>query len=385
VNVAIPERRACYGEEHRLFRDSVRIFFQRHLEPELDRWEHERIVDRQFWRIAGQAGLLCPTVPEAYGGPGLDFRFNAVVTEELTYFRSTASLPLQSDIIPDYLVEFGTEAQKQAYLPGMVTGDLIAAIAMTEPNAGSDLKALRTTARRDGDDYVINGSKTYISSGQNCDFVIVAAKTDPDAGARGISLIIVDADTKGFLRGRKLDKIGQHSADTSELFFDDVRVPCSQLLGEEGRGFAQIMALLPQERLSQAIMGQAGAQRAFDDTVAFTKQRMVFGAPLIDFQNTRFVLADHGTQLQVGWAHLDQCIERQANGQLSTAEASAAKLYHTEMQWKLVDACLQLHGGAGYMNEYPIARMWRDARVQRIYGGTSEILREVIARDIAKG
>ena len=380
----IPAERLCYDEDHDLFRNSVRRFFERHLIPNLDRWEEERQVDRAFWNLAGEAGLLCPTVPEAYGGPGLDFRYNAVVTEELAYTGSSASLPLQSDIIADYFVRFGTEEQKKAYLPGMVSGELVAAIAMTEPGAGSDLKAIRTTARRDGGDYVINGSKTYISSGQHCDFVIVAAKTDPEAGARGISLLIVDADAKGFAKGRKLDKIGQHSADTSELFFDDVRVPASNVLGEIGEGFVQIMELLPQERLSQAIMGQAGAQRAFDETIAFTTTRKAFGQTIFDFQNTRFVMADYSAQLQVGWPHLDRCIILQSEGRLSTASASAAKLWHTEMQWKLVDACLQFHGGAGYMNEYPIARMWRDARVQRIYGGTSEILREVVARSLGQ-
>lgn len=381
----IPLKRRCYVEDHDLFRDSVRRFFARHLLPNLDRWEEDHLIDREFWNLAGEAGLLCPNVPEAYGGPGLDFRYNAVVTEELAYAASSASLPLQSDIIADYLVDFGTEEQKQAYLPGMVSGELVSAIAMTEPGAGSDLKAIRTTAKRDGDDFVINGSKTYISNGQLCDFVIVAAKTDPEAGAKGISLILVDAGTPGFSKGKKLDKIGQHSADTSELFFEDVRVPARNLLGQEGMGFIHIMGLLPQERLSQAIMGQAGAQRAFDEAVEYTATRKAFGQSVIKFQNTRFVLADHATRLQVGWSHLDDCIDRLAEKTLTTAEASAAKLWHTEMQWELVDACLQLHGGAGYMNEYPIARMWRDARVQRIYGGTSEILKEVVARSVVSG
>jgi alkylation response protein AidB-like acyl-CoA dehydrogenase len=380
--MAIPLQRLCYEEEHDLFRDMVRTFFKRNLIPNLDRWEENHLVDREFWNMAGEAGLLCPTVPEAYGGPGLDFRYNAIVTEELAYAGSSASLPLQSDIIADYFVVYGTEEQKRAYLPGMVSGELVAAIAMTEPSVGSDLKGIRTTARRDGDDYVVNGSKIYISSGQHCDFVIVAAKTDPDAGAKGVSLLIVDADSKGFAKGRKLDKIGQHSADTSELFFDEVRVPADRLLGGEGKGFAVIMELLPQERLSQAIGGQAGAQRALDETLAFTMGRTAFGQSIFDFQNTRFTLAGHAAKLQVGWAHLDWCIKRHVAGELTTAEASAAKIFHTEMQWALVDDCLQLHGGAGYMNEYPIARMWRDARVQRIYGGTSEILREVVARSL---
>lgn len=374
----IPAARPYQQESHILFRDSVRRFFAAELD--LDRWEEERIVDRTFWQKAGAAGLLCPTVPEAYGGLGLDFTYNAIVTEELSYAGSSASLPLQSDIIADYFLHIGNEDQCRAYLPGMVDGSLISAIAMTEPGAGSDLQSIRTSAVRDGDDYVINGSKTFISSGQNCDFVIVAAKTDPALGAKGVSLFLVDADRPGFTRGRKLDKIGQHSADTSELFFADVRVPASAMLGGEGRGFASIMDLLPQERLSQAIMGQAGAQRALDEAVAFARERTAFGQKVIDFQNSRFTLADIAAKLQVGWAHLDWAILRHVAGELTTVEASAAKLWHTETQWDIVDACLQLHGGAGYMNEYPIARLWRDARVQRIYGGTSEILKLVVGR-----
>lgn len=380
----IPLERDCYDSDHDIFRQSVQAFFARHLVPEMERFEEQHEVDRDFWNKCGEAGILCPTVPEAYGGPGLDFRFNAVVTEELAYLGCWASMPLQSDIIADYFVEFGTEEQKLRYLPGMVDGSIVAAIAMTEPGAGSDLKAIRTTARKDGGDYIINGSKTFISSGKLCDVVIVAAKTDPDAGARGISLIVVDAGTPGFTKGRKLDKIGQHTADTSELFFDDVRVPASNLLGLEGHGFIHIMKLIPQERLSQAILAQAGMQRAFDETVAYAEGRMAFGQRLLDFQNTRFVLADHAASLAVGWAHLDRCINRLADGRLTAEEASAAKLWHTETQWKMTDDCLQLHGGAGYMNEYPIARMWRDARVQRIYGGTSEILKEIIGRGIAR-
>lgn len=378
----IPLERDCYELDHEIFRGSVKTFFARNLLPQLDRFEEQHEVDRDFWNQCGAAGLLCPTVPEAYGGPGLDFRYNAVVTEELAYAGSSASIPLQSDIIADYFVAFGTEAQKQRYLPGMVDGSIVAAIAMTEPSAGSDLKAIRTTARRDGDDWIVNGAKIYISSGKHCDVVIVAAKTDPDLGAKGVSLILIDAGTPGFAKGRKLDKIGQHSADTAELFFEDVRVPAANLLGGEGQGFVQIMQMLPQERLSQAIMGQAGAQRALDEAVAFTRERKAFGQRVIDFQNTRFTLADHAATLQVGWAHLDRCIAKMARDELTTTAASAAKLWHTEMQWKITDDCLQLHGGAGYMNEYPIARLWRDARVQRIYGGTSEILREVVGRSL---
>lgn len=379
----IPVERGCYDSDHDMFRHSVRTFFARELEPNIDRFEAQREVDRSFWNLCGAAGLLCPTVPEAYGGLGLDFRYNAVVTEELAYTGCYASIPLQSDIISDYLVEFGSEAQKRRYLPGMIDGSIVAAIAMTEPHAGSDLKAIRTTARRDGSDWIVSGSKTYISSGQHCDVVLVLAKTDPDAGTRGISLFIIDNGTPGFSKGRKLDKIGQHCADTSELFFDDVRIPADNLLGELGQGFIQVMKLIPQERLSQAIMAQAAAQRAFDEALNFTRDRKLFGQRLLDLQNTRFVLAGHATSLEVGWAHLDRCIEKMATRDLSNREASMAKLWHTEMQWKLTDDCLQLHGGAGYMNDYAIARLWRDARVQRIYGGTSEILREIIGRDLA--
>jgi acyl-CoA dehydrogenase len=379
----IPLQRGCYGEEHDMFRDSVRKFFAQSLIPNLDRFEEQREVDRDFWRQAGQAGLLCPTVPERYGGVGLDFRYNAVVTEELAYAGSSASLPLQSDIVADYFVDYGTEEQKQRYLPGMVDGSVVAAIAMTEADAGSDLKGIKSTARRDGGDFVISGSKTYITSGKHCDVVIVMAKTDPGGGARGISLFLVDAGTPGFAKGRKLDKIGQHSADTSELFFDEVRVPASNMLGEEGNGFIQIMKLIPQERLSQSIMAQAGAQRAFDEALAFAQGRKLFNSRLIDMQNTRFTLANHRAMLQVGWAHLDQCINKMADGVLTSDEACAAKLWHTEMQWKVTDQALQLHGGAGYMNEYMIARLWRDARVQRIYGGTSEVLKEVLGRGLA--
>lgn len=374
--------RSSNDEEQTLFREQVRKFFRRRLVPQLDTWENERIVSRAFWRECGEAGLLCPTVPEAYGGPGLDFRYNAIVTEELAYAGSSASLPLQSDIIADYFVAYGSEEQKQTYLPRMVSGEWIAAIAMTEPDAGSDLKSIKTVARRDGGHYMISGSKCYISSGRNADFVVVAAKTDPDRGAKGVSLIVVPADAPGFRKGRLHDKIGQHSADTSELYFDEVRVPVSNCLGEEGRGFVQIMEQMPQERLSQAIMGQAGAQRAFDEAVAFTAARRAFGKTVLDFQNTRFVLAEAKAALQVGWAHLDWCIARYVEGRLTAAEASAAKLWHTETQWKIVDLALQLHGGAGYMNETVIARLWRDARVQRIYGGTSEILKEVIGRTL---
>ncbi|MGP1354077.1 MAG: acyl-CoA dehydrogenase family protein [Parasphingopyxis sp.] len=374
--------RTAYDENHELFRDQVRKFFDKELHPNLDRWEKEEIVDRDFWSACGEAGLLCPTMPEEYGGLGLDFGYNAVIDEELAYAGSSAGITLQSDITADYFLAYGSEAQKQHWIPKLVSGEAVTAIAMTEPGTGSDLQSVKTTAKKDGNHYVINGSKTYITNGQNADVVIVVAKTDPTEGAKGVSLILVEADRDGFARGRNLDKIGQHSADTSELFFNDVRVPITNCLGEEGRGFIYLMSQLPQERLSIAIGAQAGAQRAFDEAVGFTKDRKAFGQRIFDFQNTRFTLADLAAQLQVGWAHIDWALSKHLRGELTADEGSAAKLWHTELQWRCCDAALQLHGGAGYMNEYPIARMWRDARVQRIYGGTSEIMKEVIGRSI---
>ena len=374
--------RAVYDADLEMFRDQVRKFYAQHLIPNLDRWEEEGVVDRAFWLACGEAGILCPQVPSEYGGLGLDYRYNAVIGEELSYAGSSAGITLQSDIVVDYIINYGSEEQKKAWLPGMVSGEVITAIAMTEPGAGSDLQGVLTTATRDGNHYVVSGSKTYITNGQNADLVVVVAKTDPTKGSKGISLILVETGRAGFKRGRNLDKIGQNSADTSELFFEDVRVPITNCLGEEGRGFAYLMNQLPQERLQIAIAGQAGAQRAFDEAVKFTKERKAFKQTVFDFQNTRFTLGMLKSKLQAGWAHLDWCMARHLKGELTAAEASAAKLFHTELQWEVCDAALQLHGGAGYMNEYPIARLWRDARVQRIYGGTSEIMKEVVARSI---
>ena len=374
--------RTAYNEDHEAFRETVRKVFAEHMEPHLDQHEEEGIVPREAWKARGEAGMLCPTVAEENGGLGLDFGFNCVLAEELSYMGSSAGFTLQNDITINYFERLGSPEQKEKYIPGMISGDIITAIAMTEPGAGSDLQGIRTTAVEDGNHLVINGSKTYITNGQNADVVIVVAKTDPNAGAKGTSLVLVDADTPGFARGRNLDKIGQHSADTSELFFEDVRVPKTNILGGENRGFIHLMEELPQERLSIAVSAMGGAQRAFDEAVKFTKERKAFGKTVFEFQNSKFTLADLAAKLQVGWAHLDWAIKRHLAGELTTGEASAAKLWHTEMQWEMVDASLQLHGGAGYMNEYPIARLWRDARVQRIYGGTSEIMKEVVSREI---
>ena len=374
--------RTAYNEDHEAFRDTVRKVLAEHMEPYLDQHEEEGIVPREAWKALGEAGMLCPTVKEENGGLGLDFGFNCVIAEELSYLGSSAGFTLQNDITVNYFERLGSPEQKEKYLPGMISGDIITAIAMTEPGAGSDLQGVRTTAIEDGNHLVINGSKTYITNGQNADVVIVVAKTDPSQGAKGTSLVLVDAGTPGFEKGRNLDMIGQHSADTSELFFQDVRVPKTNILGGEGRGFVHLMEELPQERLSIAVSAQGGAQRAFDEAVKFTKDRKAFGRTVFEFQNTKFTLADLKAKLQVGWAHLDWAIARHLRGELTTDEASAAKLWHTEMQWECVDAALQLHGGAGYMNEYAIARLWRDARVQRIYGGTSEIMKEVVSRSI---
>ena len=375
-------RRTGQDESQALFRESVRRFLAAEGVPHLDRWEEAGIVDRDFWTKAGSAGLLCPTVPEAYGGPGLDFAYNAIVTEEHAYARVPSGITLQSDVLADYFLAYGSEEQKREWLPGMVSGEKVAAIAMTEPGAGSDLQAIRTTARLDGNHYVINGTKTYISNGQTADVVIVVAKTNVELGAKGTSLFLVEADRPGFARGRNLDKIGLHGADTSELFFEDVRVPATNMLGQEGRGFAYLMRNLPQERLTIAIGAQASAQRAFDEALGFVKERKAFGKTVFDFQNTRFTLADLAAKLQIGWAHIDWALARHLRHELTPEEASAAKLWHTDTQWQIIDAALQLHGGAGYMNEYPIARIWRDARVSRIFGGTNEIMKEVIGRGL---
>ena len=374
--------RSLFSEEHHAFRDTVRKVLTDVVAPRMDAHEAEGMVEREAWVRVGAAGLLCPQVPVAYGGPGLDFAFNAIVGEELSYMGSAAGFTLQSDIVADYIVHYGSEQQKKRYLPAMVDGATISAIAMTEPGAGSDLQGMKSIAKADGNGWRLSGSKTYITNGQSANVVIVCARTTEDGGARGISLFLVEEGDEGFTRGRNLDKIGLHGNDTSELFFDEVHLPADRLLGAENGGFGMLMQQLPQERLSIAVQAQASAQRAFDEAVTFTSDRKAFGKRILDFQNTRFTLADLKTRLQVGWAHLDWAIARHVAGKLTAVEASAAKLWHTEMQWQACDAALQLHGGAGYMNEYPIARLWRDARVSRIYGGTSEIMKELIGRSL---
>ena len=377
--------RTAYNEDHEAFRQSVRQFLQKEVAPHAKQWQEDGIVPKSIWPKAGEVGMLCPTVPVEYGGLGLDFCYNAIVDEESAYYGGVATgFSLQSDIVVNYITSYGSEEQKKHWLPRMISGEVITAIAMTEPGTGSDLQSMKTTAKKDGNHYVINGSKTYITNGQNADLILVCVKTDTEIqpAYKGMSIVLVEADREGFKRGRNLDKIGMDEADTSELFFEDVRVPMTNCLGEEGKGFIYLMSELPQERLSIAVSSMASTQKAFDETVAFCRDRMVFGKPLLDFQNTRFVLADIKTKLQVGWAHLDWALNRHYKKELTAEEGAAAKLWHTDLQWDVVDACLQLHGGAGYMNEYPIARMWRAARVTRIFGGTNEIMKELIGRGL---
>ncbi|MBK6706993.1 MAG: acyl-CoA dehydrogenase family protein [Sphingomonadales bacterium] len=377
--------RTAYNEDHEAFRSTVRQFVAKEIEPNAEKWDADGLVPRDVWPRAGELGLLCPTVPEAYGGLGLDFGYNAIINEEFGYNTDVATgFSLQTDIVANYIIQYGSEEQKKQWLPKMVSGEVITAIAMTEPGTGSDLQGMRTTAKKDGNHYVVNGAKTYITNGQNADLILVCAKTDPDASPayKGVSIVLVEADREGFKRGRNLDKVGLDAADTSELFFEDVRVPITNCLGQEGMGFIYLMSELPQERLSIAIGAQTGAQRSFDQTVEFVRERKAFGKPILDFQNTRFVLADLKTKLQVGWAHIDWALARHIRKELTPEEASAAKLWHTELQGEVVDKCLQLHGGAGFMNEYPIAKQFRGARVTRIFGGTSEIMKELIGRKL---
>jgi acyl-CoA dehydrogenase len=377
--------RSAYNEDHEAFRQSVRQFLLKEVAPNAKQWQEDGIVPKDIWPKAGAVGMLCPTAPVEYGGLGLDFGYNAIVDEESAYYGAAATgFSLQSDIVVNYITSYGSEEQKKHWLPKMISGEVITAIAMTEPGTGSDLQGMKTTAKKDGNHYVINGSKTYITNGQNADLILVCVKTDTEIqpAYKGMSIVLVEADREGFKRGRNLDKIGMDEADTSELFFEDVRVPMTNCLGEEGKGFIYLMSELPQERLSIAVSAMASTQKAFDETIAFCRERIVFGKPLLDFQNTRFVLADIKSKLQVGWAHLDWALNRHYKKELTAEEGAAAKLWHTDLQWEVVDACLQLHGGAGYMNEYPIARMWRAARVTRIFGGTNEIMKELIGRGL---
>ena len=368
-----------------LFADSVDRFCEARIEPYYAGWEREGQVPRELFRECGEAGLLCVDVPEAWGGLGADPRFSFVIVDVMSrrgYAGFVGGLQVHNDIIPSYLLHCGTEEQKQYWLPKMVSGEVVAAIGMTEPGAGSDLKNIRTVARREGDEYVVNGSKIFISNGQHADLVVLAATTDRGAGSRGVSLFLVDTRTPGFTRGRNLEKVGQHAADTSELFFDDMRIPASALLGEEGKGFAMMMQELPRERLIVGIQALGLAKGARDLAVRYVQEREAFGQPLAKLQNTRFTLAEAETAIAACEAFANACVEAYARGELTSAAASAFKLHASEMACRVADDCLQLFGGYGYMAEYPISRFWADARVIRIYGGTSEIMKELVARSM---
>ncbi len=379
-------RRTLYNEDHELFRASVRAFVDTEMKPYFEDWEKAGIVPKAVFKKAGDMGMLGMAVPEEYGGPGMpDFRWNAVVTEEFAsggVGGAGAMIGLHNDVCLPYFLHYANEEQSKRWLPGMVSGDLMTAIAMTEPGTGSDLAGVKTTAIKDGDTYVLNGSKTFITNGINSDVVIVVAKTDPTQAHSGMSLLIVEEGMEGFERGRNLEKLGMHSQDTAELFFNDVRVPAENLLGAEGSGFFQLVQNLPQERLSISVSAVAACEAAFSWTVDYVKERTAFGRPIGAFQNTRFRLAEMKAEIAVGRTYVDAQIEAHADGDLTVEEAAMGKMWTTELQGRVMDTCLQLHGGYGYMMEYPIARAFADSRVQRIYGGTNEIMREIVGRAI---
>jgi len=376
-------QRTLFDQEHNVFRDSVRRFVAEHITPHHAQWEKDGQISREAWQAAGEQGLLCPSVPSEFGGAGADFRFGAIVMEELSRAGATGpGFGLHSDIVAPYLIHYGTDEQKQRFLPGMVRGDLIGAIAMTEPVAGSDVQGIQTRAIAEDDHFHIRGQKVFITNGQMCDVVIVACKTNPDEGARGVSLMLVETNRDGFRRGRNLEKIGWKAQDTSELFFDDVRVPKENLLGAEGGGFAQLMDQLAQERLIQAIKCTATLEAALEWTVDYVQERKAFGKPISAFQNTRFSLANVKAQTTMLRVFVDRCIEVHLEGNLDAVDAAMAKMLSAEMMCSLLDDCLQLFGGYGYMWEYPIARAWADARMSRIAGGTGEIMREIIGRSL---
>jgi alkylation response protein AidB-like acyl-CoA dehydrogenase len=377
-------QRTLFDFEHDLFRESYRAFLERHVAPYHEQWEQDKIVDRGVWLEAGKQGFLGMAVPEEYGGGGNpDFRYNVIITEETTAGRySGIGFGLHNDVVAPYLLRLANDEQKARWLPKFCTGELITAIAMTEPGTGSDLQGIKTRAVRDGDDWILNGAKTFITNGINSDLVIVVAQTNPDKGALGFSLLVVERGMEGFERGRKLDKIGLDAQDTAELSFDNVRVPAANLLGEEGQGFVYLMQNLPQERISIAIMAAAAMESVLGLTLDYTKERKAFGKPIGSFQNSRFVLAELATEATAVRIMVDEFIRLHLDEKLTAEQAAMAKWYATEAQVRLVDRCLQLHGGYGYMREYGIARAYLDSRVQTIYGGTTEIMKEIIGRKL---
>ncbi len=376
-------KRELFNEDHEAFRDMVRRFIAKEIAPFHEQWESDGVVPRDLWLKAGAAGLLCCTVPEAYGGAGADYLFDVVVFEEMA--RSGFSGPgfmIHCDLVATYIASFGSEQQKRQWLPKMVLGQAIGSLGMTEPHAGSDLKAIRTKAVRDGDDFIISGQKVFISNGQLCDVIVLATKTDSGAGARGVTLFLVDTSLPGFRRGKNLHKLGMKAQDTSELFFDDLRVPASAMLGEEGRGFELMMTKLAQERLAQAIRSATVAETVVDYTVEYTAQRKAFGKTIGEMQNTQFKLAELKTEAVVGRQFTDNCIKRFMQGELDAVDAAMAKMWLSNMHCKVVDECLQLFGGWGYMWEYPIARAYADARVVKIAGGSIEVMKHIIGRHL---
>jgi alkylation response protein AidB-like acyl-CoA dehydrogenase len=380
----MPERPSIYEQEHEDFRATVRAFMEKEVAPHHDQWEKDGQVSREVWLRAGEQGLLCFDVEEEYGGAGVkDFRYNAIVAEEITRVGAGGlGFPVHTDVIVPYISSLATPEQKQRWLPGLVSGELISAIAMTEPGAGSDLQGIRTTAVDKGDHYVLNGSKTFISNGILSDLVIVVARTDPDAGHQGISLLVVERGMAGFERGRNLEKLGLKAQDTAELFFDNVEVPKENLLGEEGSGFISLMLNLPQERISIAAIAVAAIEHVLDLSLSYVKEREAFGKPIGKFQHNRFVLAEMATEAHIARVFLNDCILKLNAGEVDASLASMAKWWTTELQKKIVDQGLQLHGGYGYMTEYPIAKAYADSRIQTIYGGTTEIQKEIIGRSL---
>jgi alkylation response protein AidB-like acyl-CoA dehydrogenase len=375
--------RTIYQEEHELFRKTVAAFIEREIAPHYERWEKEGQVSREVWRKAGEARLLLTDVPEEYGGAGADFLYSAVMIEEMAKRVFTApGFRLHSDIVAPYILNYGSEAQKRRWLPGMAKGEVITAIAMTEPGTGSDLQAVRTTALRRGNELVVNGQKTFITNGGLADLIVVVAKTDTSAGAKGVTLVLVESGRPGFRRGRNLKKIGQNAQDTAELFFDQVHVPAGNVLGEEGGGFGYLMTQLPRERLLVAIGSVAIMEAALAWTIDYTRNRRAFGKPIAEFQNTRFKLAEVKTEVTVARVFLNHCLELFLAGELDAATAAMSKWWLSELDNKVLDTCLQMFGGYGYMLEYPIARAFADARVHRIYAGTTEIMKELVARSL---
>lgn len=375
--------RTVFDEEHELFRRSFNAFIDREIAPHYESWEKQGHATREVWRKAGEEGLLLTNIPAEYGGGGTDFRTAAVMIEEMSKrVYAAPGFRLHSDIVAPYILHYGSEEQKRTWLPRMAKGEVITAIAMTEPDTGSDLKNIRTTAKRDGNHLVVNGQKTFITNGGLADLIIVATKTDTAAGAKGVSLVLVEADRAGFRRGKNLKKIGQNAQDTAQLFFDDVRVPVTNLLGQEGGGFVHLMQQLPQERLISAISAGATMEAALQWTIDYTRERKMFGKTLADMQNTRFKLAEVKTEVTIARTFLDKCLELHLQGGLDAPTAAMAKWWSTELEGRVLDTCLQFFGGNGYMVEYPIARAYVDARVHRIYAGTTEIMKELVARTL---